>query len=323
MAQSQWWNTIPFAVIFILILEAVMKIGYVVLIVENWREGKVRHYPEIREMALRAEAADFDSIWLYDHLLYEQENKTRIGIWECWTMLSALAEATNRIELGTLVLCNSFRNPAILAKMAVTLDEVSNGRFTLGIGAGWNKPEYDAFGLPFDHKVDRFEEALQIIRPLLREGYVDFEGQYYQARNCQITPRGPSPQGPRLMIGSFGPRMLRLTAQYADIWNTAYLHQPESLDEPLQQMKTACAEVGRDFATVEVTAGMALGYPDLADLSNFMEHLSGSTEEIAQVLLEYDRRGVSHLMFHIAPHRTESLDRLTEAMKLYRNICTG
>ncbi|MCP4428815.1 MAG: LLM class flavin-dependent oxidoreductase [Chloroflexi bacterium] len=297
-----------------------MKIGFAILIVENWREKQARRYEGIRDMALRAEAAGFDSIWLYDHLLYEQEDKMRIGIWECWTILSALAEATERVELGTLVLCNSFRNPAILAKMAATLDEVSDGRFTLGIGAGWNKPEYDAFGLPFDHRVDRFEEALQIIRPLLRDGYVDFEGQYYQARNCQITPRGPSPNGPPLMVGSFGPRMLRLTAQYADIWNTAYLHQPESLDEPLEQMKAACDEVGRDIAALEVTAGMALGYPDLGDLSKFMEHLSGSTEEIAQAMLEYDRRGVAHLMFHVAPYQPETLDRLAEAMNLYRQL---
>ncbi len=297
-----------------------MEIGFVILIVENWREGKTRRYTEIREMSLRAEAAGFDSIWLYDHLLYEQEDKSRIGIWECWTILSALAEATQRVELGTLVLCNSFRNPAILAKMAVTLDEVSNGRFTLGIGAGWNKPEYDAFGLPFDHRVDRFEEALQIIRPLLREGYVDFAGQYYQARNCEIRPRGPSPQGPKLMIGCEGPRMLRLTAQYADSWNTAYLHKPESLDKPLEQMKAACAEVGRDIATLEITAGMALGYPDLAELTNFMDHLSGSTEEIAQALLEYDQLGVGHLMFHVAPYQVETLDRLAQAVTLYRQL---
>lgn len=297
-----------------------MKIGIAILIVENWRKKKFPRYTEIREMALRAETAGLDSIWLYDHLLYEQEDKTRIGIWECWTMLSALAEAIQQIELGTLVLCNSFRNPAILAKMAVTLDEVSNGRFTLGIGAGWNKPEYDAFGLPFDHRVDRFEEALQIIRPLLREGFVDFEGKYYQARNCEVRPRGPSPHGPKLLIGCEGPRMLRLTAQYADSWNTAYLNTPDSLDKPLADMQAACADVGRDIATLEITAGVALGYHDLADLQNFLPHLSGSTEEIAQAMLEYDRRGLAHLMFHIAPYRMETLERLAEAADLYRQM---
>jgi alkanesulfonate monooxygenase SsuD/methylene tetrahydromethanopterin reductase-like flavin-dependent oxidoreductase (luciferase family) len=118
---------------------------------------------------------------LADHLLYRTPGQPTRGIWECWTILAALAEATHRVELGTLVLAMSFRNPAILAKMATALDEVSGGRLVLGVGAGWNEPEYQAFGLPFDHRVDRFEEALQILKPLLREGRVDFDGHYHQA----------------------------------------------------------------------------------------------------------------------------------------------
>src|SRR4030081_3296985 len=106
-------------------------------------------------------------------------------------MLSALAEATQKVQVGTLVLCTPFRNPAVLAKMAVTLDEVSGGRLTLGLGAGWHQPEFDAFGIPFDHRAGRFDEALQIICPLLRTGQVDFAGTYYTARDCEITPRGP------------------------------------------------------------------------------------------------------------------------------------
>src|SRR5215469_4876315 len=129
-----------------------------------------RSYETIRAVAQQAEADGFDSIWLADHLLYRDPGAPTRGIWECWTMLAALAEATQRVELGTLVLCNAFRHPAILAKMATTLDEVSHGRLILGLGAGWNEPEYRAFGLPFDHRVDRFEEALQIIRPLLQDG---------------------------------------------------------------------------------------------------------------------------------------------------------
>lgn len=183
-------------------------------------------------------------------------------------MLSALAEATRRVELGTLVLCTQFRNPAILAKMAHTIDEVSNGRLILGIGAGWNKPEFDAFGIPFDHKVDRFEEALQIISPLLKEGQVDFEGTFYKVRDCEITPRNPRTNGPPLMVGSSGPRMMRLTAQYADMWNTAYLHHPDSLTEPLSKLHAACAEVGRDPSTIEITVLVALAYPDLVDPPN-------------------------------------------------------
>src|SRR5690349_22697743 len=171
-----------------------------------------RPYESIRAITQQAETDGFDSIWLADHLFYRTPGEPTRGIWECWTMLAALAEATQRVEIGTLVLCNSFRHPAILAKMATAVDEVSGGRLILGVGAGWNEPEYQAFGLPFDHRVDRFEEALQILGPLLRDGHVDFAGRYYQARNCEIVPRGPRPEGPPLMVGSEGgPRMLKLT----------------------------------------------------------------------------------------------------------------
>lgn len=222
-----------------------MKIGLVVIIAERKELKRAFSYQETREIAQQAEEAGFHSLWLYDHMLYRSEGEPTTGIWECWTFLSALADATQRVELGTLVVCNSFRNPALLAKMAITLDEVSQGRLILGLGAGWNKPEYDAFGWPYDHRVDRFEEALQIVRPLLKEGRVDFEGKYYTARDCEIRPLGPRPNGPPLMIGSFGKRMLRLTAKYADKWNTGYLGQPDTLVKPRQEMLEACQETGR------------------------------------------------------------------------------
>src|SRR4029077_9825198 len=147
----------------------------------------------------------------------------------------------------TLVTCNSFRNPAILAKMATNVDEASRGRLILGIGAGWNEPEYQALGLPFDHRVGRFEEALQIIKPLLREGHVDFSGQYYQARNCEIAPRGPRPEGLPLMVGceQKSPRMLKLTAKYADLWNTGYMGKRETIAGPLAKIEDGCAKAGR------------------------------------------------------------------------------
>lgn len=130
-----------------------MKIGLKLPLFASTELGREFTYPELRDIALQVEAAGFDSIWLMDHLLFRWDEQTTQGCWEAWTLLSALAEATQRIELGSLVLCNQFRNPAILAKMAITLDEVSNGRFILGLGAGWHKPEYDAFGMPFDRQL--------------------------------------------------------------------------------------------------------------------------------------------------------------------------
>jgi len=256
----------------------------------NERENnKPRSYDSIRAVAQHAEADSFDSIWLPDHFFYRNPGEPTRGIWECWTMLSALAEATRRVEIRTLVACNSFRHPAILAKMATTLDEVSRGRLILGVGAGWNEPEYHAFGLPFHHRVDRFEEALQILKPLLKEGHVDFMGHYYQARNCEIVPSGPRAEGPPLMVGADKPRMLKLTAQYADLWNTGYMGKPETLADRQTKIESACREIKRNPATLGVTALIGLWYPDLqAKKPSFFDNpLTGTVQEIAAAMRGY------------------------------------
>ena len=160
-----------------------MKIGVVIQLVELSDLSRALSWNEIKDTVQQSEELEFDSIWVYDHLLYRNNGKTT-GIWESWSMLSAMAAVSKHVELGTLVACNSFRNPALLAKMAHTLDEISGGRLILGLGAGWNQPEYEAFGIPYDHRVSRFEEAVQIIQPLLKTGQVDFSGKYYQAKEC-------------------------------------------------------------------------------------------------------------------------------------------
>ena len=296
-----------------------MKLGIVIMLVESKLYQRAPTYVEIREMTRRAEEGGFDSLWLYDHLLYRSEERPLIGIWECWSMLSALAEATQRIELGTLVLCNNFRNPAILAKMAATLDEISQGRLLLGLGAGWNQPEYEAFGMPYDHRVDRFEEALKIICPLVRDGKVNFEGKYYQARNCEIAPRGPSPKGMPILVGCEGPRMLKLTAQHADLWNIGYMGKPETFLPYREQMLQACAEVGRDPSSLGLTALVALWYPDLLAEHSFgdMTPLSGSDDEILEAIQGYAELGVSHLMFHLIPYTSEALERVIRVVKRF------
>ncbi len=299
-----------------------MKIGLMVMLANTREDNRMRPYDTIRAVAQQAETDGFDSIWLADHLFYRPPGEPTRGIWEGWTMLSALAEATRRVEIGTLVLNNSSRNPAILAKMATTVDEVSHGRLILGIGAGWNEPEYPAFGLPFDHRVDRLEEALQILKPLLRDGQVDFAGTYYQARNCEIVPRGPRPAGPPLLVGGEGPRMLRLTAQYADLWNTGYLGQPETMAEPLARIEAACREVGRDPATLGITALIGLWFPDLQPKQpSFLDKpLTGTVQEIAAAMRGYADLGVPHIIFQCEPYTQESLRRLTEALHLYRGM---
>jgi alkanesulfonate monooxygenase SsuD/methylene tetrahydromethanopterin reductase-like flavin-dependent oxidoreductase (luciferase family) len=303
-------------------MEGRMKVGIVLPLGEDERLGRALTYTEIRDQALQAEADGFDSIWLYDHLLHRFPGKPTVGFWEIWTILSALAEATNRPTLGTLVLCTAFRNPALLAKMAVTLDEVCGGRLILGLGAGWHQPEFDAFGMPFDHRVSRFEEAVQIIVPLLRDGRVDFEGTYYHARNCELRPFVPRLSGPRILIAAFAPRMLQLTARYADLWNIDWLGQPAAFAERRAALEAACATAGRDPATLEMTGGVTVAYPDLGELPKWMNSpemfLSGSATEVAAGLHTYEKLGVSHVMCSYYPNGTAALARLAEALSAYR-----
>jgi probable F420-dependent oxidoreductase len=296
-----------------------MQIGAVVRLGPVGPSGQPSRYAEIREMAQRMEAAELDSIWVYDHLLYRWPGRdSSDGIWESWTMLSALAQATRRVQIGTLVMCTPFRNPALLAKMASTLDEISDGRLTLGLGAGWHQPEFDAFGVPFDNRASRFQEALEIIRPLLRDGHVDFQGTYSSANNCELIPRGPRPDGPPLMLAGNGPRMLRLAAKYADSWNTAWHAEPASAVSRIASIRAACEAEGRDPATLAITASVGIGYPDLGP-AGVPEPLTGSPEHIVEALRGYAEMGVAHIMVEFAPYSLAALERVAEVARLYRS----
>jgi len=303
-----------------------MKVGVIVGISEDGDTGETPRWADIRTSALAAEAAGLDSVWLYDHLVYRfGEPPTTRGTWEAWTLLSALAGVTTRAELGVLVMCVPFRNPAVLAKMADTLDEVSGGRFTLGLGAGWHRPEFDAFGIPFDHKVDRFEDGVKIIGPLLREGRVDYRGTYASAPDCELRPRGPRPGGPPILIASAGPRMLRLTADHADQWNTAWLGAPAALDEPLAKLHAACDDAGRDRASLGITVGINVRFPDLlpapapdAEAADPAKVISGSVEDVAAALRGYADRDVAHLIAILDPATEAGYARLADAVRLGR-----
>jgi probable F420-dependent oxidoreductase len=296
-----------------------MKIGLMIYLANDRKTNTTRPYRSIRAIAQQAEADGFDSIWLPDHLLYRRPGEPTAGSWECWTMLAALAEATQRVEIGTLVLNNSLRNPAILATMATAVDEVSQGRLILGLGAGWNEPEYQSFGLPFDHRVGRLEEALQIVRPLLRDGHVDFQGRYYEARDCEDLPRGPRPQGPPLMVGGEGPRMISLAAQYADAWNIGYLSTPDTLAGPLAKLEAACHRVGRDPVSIDIIPLIGLWFPELEpeQPAIFPDPLTGSVDELVAVMRGYEELGVRHIIFQYLPYTPEALQRLTEAVRRY------
>lgn len=295
-----------------------MRIGIVLDIEENALQGRTPTFRELQALAQAAEQADIDSLWLEDHLIFRFPKKEEQGVWELFTMLSALAAVTTRIALGSLVVCSSFRDPALHAKMADTLDEISGGRFIFGLGAGWHQPEYEAFGYPFDHLASRFEEALKIIVPLLHDGQVDFQGQYYQARNCVLRPRGPSPHGPSILIGARRPRMLQLTAQYADAWNTAWHMEPSVVQERHKELKEACAVVGRDPATLELTVGTAVRLSPSAGNTLFEKAITGSPQEIADQLQSFADVGVGHLIVVLEPFSMEGIEQFGRIVELLR-----
>jgi alkanesulfonate monooxygenase SsuD/methylene tetrahydromethanopterin reductase-like flavin-dependent oxidoreductase (luciferase family) len=190
-----------------------ISLGLNIPYVEGSMDGATPRWTDILAMATAGEAAGFDTLWISDHLGFGDPAGVWSGAWESMTLLSALAATVPRVRLGTYVTAMPLRNPALLAKMAETLDEVSGGRLILGLGAGWNEPEFTAFGVPFDHRFDRFEDGLRIIAAMFRDGHADLDGDWSRARHAPIAPRGPRPSGPPIMIGTSGPRMLRLRVE--------------------------------------------------------------------------------------------------------------
>ena len=307
-----------------------MKIGVIIPSISANSTGRPSTWLEARRWAEAAEALGFDSLWINDHLLFRFTDRPaasddwafpdQLGVWEGWTWMSALAAVTERIEIGSWVLSTGFRNPALLAKMAISLDEVSAGRLILGVGAGWHDPEHVAFGFPSDHKVARFEEAMAIIAPLLRTGRVDFHGRYYQAPDLIMDPRGPRPEGPPILIGADGPRMLRLTARFADMWNAHYLGDPSRLAEQRARLDDACAEVDRDPTTIQTTVGEWITFEDLAPSPDpKVNAVPGSVAAVADLLGRYEELGVDHFMLQcINPGFDAALERLGQALAEYR-----
>lgn len=294
-----------------------MKLGWLASLDEDGYEGKAPRFRDIQAMAQGAERIGLDSFWLADHFFYRAPEGKETGQWEAFTFLSALAASTSRIALGPMVAATSFRNPTLLAKMADSLDEISGGRFILGIGAGWHEPEYTTFGYPFDHLASRFEEAAQIITPLLREGQVDFTGAYYTAKNCSLHPRGPSPRGPRILVGGKRPRMLRLVAKYADAWNTAWHTKPEVVAERWAEMRAACEAEGRAPATLELTAGVIIHIvlPG-EERPEKPQQIVGSPAEVAAALAGFAAVGVQHLILVVEPERPDNVERLAQVVEL-------
>ena len=282
-------------------------------------EREVR-WPEYIAMAKAAEDVGFDTIWLGDHLLYRYADGSTRGPWEVFTSLAAIAQATSRIKIGPLVAATAFHTPPMLAKMAATVDEISGGRLILGLGAGWNDTEFRAFGFPFDHRISRFEEAFTIIRTLLREGEIDFDGQFFQARDCVLKPAPARPGGPPLMVGSIGPRMLEITLPHVEQWNVWYRQSGNTaagLEPILREVDDVCRKVGRDPATLEKTSAVLVGMPGGAGrLTKYDVEgagpapLEGSPAAIADGLRAYAALGLAEVQLVVDPITQGSIEAL-------------
>jgi probable F420-dependent oxidoreductase len=279
--------------------------------------------PELIAMARHAEDVGFDSVWLGDHLLYDLPVGPR-GPWEVWTSLAAIAAATTRVELGPLVACTGFHAPAMLAKQAATVDAISGGRLILGLGAGWNRREFDAFGFPYDQRVSRFEEAFTIIRTLLHDGEIDFHGEFHDAAHCVLHPCSPRPGGPPLMIGSTGARMLSIALPHVQAWNVWWSHYGNTADgfaRVKSDVDTRIVAAGRSVDDVEATAAVHVRLEggtgrQMGDDPGDAEPITGSSAEIADALCAFEAAGAAHLQLVVDPITRASLDRLGAVLTL-------
>lgn len=302
-----------------------MKLGIILPEAEGDFAGGTAGWSDYKAMAQMAEQIGLDSVWFVDHLLYRNPESAlkQQGAWECWSTLTGLAAVTEKVELGSLVTPTSFRNPAVFAKQIDVIEEISGGRTIVGLGAGWNEPEYLAFGLPFDKLVSRFEEAFTIIRTLLQDGAIDFEGKYYTARDCELAPRGPRPEGPTLMVGSSGPRMLGITLPHVQMWNNWLCREDNTaaqIPERRDVVDAACAKAGRDPADIERSVSIVIDQSGRGDLPTSMagdavKPLTGSVEEIAAGLQAFVDEGIGHLQFCLAPNTLESVAKFRKVLE--------
>jgi probable F420-dependent oxidoreductase len=298
-----------------------MKIGLMLPIGQQELLRGPDRWSRFRDLALAAEASGLDSLWCADHLLFrEGTSGPTEGIHEVWTILTAVAAITHRVEIGPLVLCVPFRNPALTAKMATTLDEVSRGRLVLGLGCGWHRPEFDAFGYEFDHRVSQFSEALEIIAPLLRTGRATYDGRWQRAADAQLVPPGPRPEGPPILIAGNGPRMLGIVARHADAWNAAWYGHPNEaheLRERIERLDAALDAAGRPRDSIERSAGVFVATA-AADDDAPSEAIVGGVDEIGEALAGYRELGIDHVIVHLRPRTPEAVAELGAAATIAR-----
>ncbi len=275
-------------------------------------------WPEYLDLARRAEDVGYDSVWVGDHLIYDLPDGSTRGPYEAWTTLAAIAAVTQRVEIGPLVASTGFHAPAMLAKHAATVDSISQGRLILGLGAGWNRREFDAFGFRYDRRVSRFAEALAIIAPLLREGRTTFHGDFYDVTDCVLDPPPVREAGPPIMLGSNSPRMLQIGLPVVDCWNVWWSIYGNSVDG-FAEVKAQVDAVMPEGRSVEATAAV------LVTLGTGQGRVMGETYDARVTTVTPDdlgdhvrglaAAGATHLQLVLDPITAESIDTIGEALR--------
>jgi alkanesulfonate monooxygenase SsuD/methylene tetrahydromethanopterin reductase-like flavin-dependent oxidoreductase (luciferase family) len=296
-----------------------LQLGVVLPLAQFGPDRVTARWREIRALAIRAEEIGFDTIWAPDELLWRAEDGPARGVWDGISMTGAIAAVTSKVTIGTWVMSALHRNAGIIAKTAETLDEISGGRFLFGLGAGHVWPgQAHAFGLPEDHVFDRFEEAVEIIIPLLRGGHADFEGTWHAAHDLPQQPVGPRPNAIPILIGGNGPRGQRVAARHADIYS-CYIEERAHVDEAaprLASLETICEDLGRDPATIGRSVGMLVD-PTLPAGAK-PSRLSGTTAEMADAVRTFRDAGFTSVELMLDHGTLAALDALAPVLEMIR-----
>lgn len=285
-----------------------------------------------------ADSTGWDSAWVADHFMPNQPDNTG-PVFESWTMLAALAACTNSVRLGVLVTGNTYRHPAVVAKMAANVDIISNGRLILGMGGAWQRNEHEAYGIPYytvGQRLRRLDEACQVILSLFKNTQSNFQGRYYQLQNAPLAPKTIQQPHPPLLIGGGGEQItLRIAARYANMWNI--WGGPEALRRKIVVLEQRCEEIGRDPAEIEKSANAPLILSDDAEeveraAAGFgrgfrmtpeeakKNMLAGTADQIIERVHEYIEAGVDHIIIPVSrPYPVDMLDRfMAEVVSRFR-----
>lgn len=280
------------------------SIGLMVPVSDRHAFKVLPRFADMVELSTLAAESGIEALWYADHFSFPDDTGMR-GSWDAWTLMAAMAARVPNVHIGPLVACTAYRNPGVIAKMSEMIDEISGGRFILGLGAGWQKDEYDQFGIQFEPRVSQFEEALKIIHGLVRDGEADVQGTHYQANEAKNLPRGPRPDGPPILIGSSAPRMLGLLMEYGDAWNTGWFGSTDGIQDRIDSLNRAADKAGRDPSTITKTVGIAVSMPGYT--GSRQNPFEGDAEAQLDYLYRLEDLGFDHIIAGLDPCTPESI----------------